>query len=104
MEFGFDRGDARTSFHPPWPEMEQIVVDADAGLVEFCAAALPAWVPPWRVHLRRLFPWEIYGPLARGVERVVTRIAASVRPGVVGVDAPVPVTSSKAVKRRRGRV
>jgi hypothetical protein len=47
--------------------MEKIVADADAGLVEFCVAALPVWVPPWKIWFRRLWPWEIYGPLARYV-------------------------------------
>ncbi|MQS10914.1 peptidase M14 [Streptomyces kaniharaensis] len=27
-----------TSFHPPWAEMEKIILDVDAGLVEFCLA------------------------------------------------------------------
>ncbi|MGI8808050.1 MAG: M14 family zinc carboxypeptidase [Acidimicrobiales bacterium] len=71
LEFGFPEDDVRTSFHPPWPEMEKIVVDADAGLVEFCAAALPRWVPPWIVAYRRLWPWEIYGPVAKRFEQVL---------------------------------
>ncbi len=29
-----------TNFHPPWPEMERIVREVDAGLVQFCLAAL----------------------------------------------------------------
>ncbi|MER5756040.1 M14 family metallopeptidase [Streptomyces sp. NPDC002088] len=29
-----------TSFQPPWPEMERIILDTDAGLVQFCVAAL----------------------------------------------------------------
>ncbi|WP_405366018.1 hypothetical protein [Kitasatospora sp. NBC_00039] len=29
-----------TIFQPLWPEMEQIVLDVDAGLVQFCLAAL----------------------------------------------------------------
>lgn len=78
LEFGFERGDARTSFHPPWPDMEQIVTDADAGLVEFCAAALPRWVPPWIVAYRRLWPWEIYGPLAKRVEQVIEPVLGAV--------------------------
>ncbi|MFE2285242.1 M14 family metallopeptidase [Streptomyces sp. NPDC059443] len=28
------------SFHPPWAEMEKIVLDVDAGLVQFCLTAL----------------------------------------------------------------
>ena len=79
LEFGFEQGDARTSFHPPWSEMEKIVADADAGLVEFCAAALPRWVPPWIVAYRRLWPWEIYGPLAKRFEEAFRPVL-----GVVG--------------------
>jgi murein tripeptide amidase MpaA len=75
LEFGFDQGDFRTSFHPPWPQMQQIVADADAGLVEFCSAALPVWVPPWVIAWRRLFPWEIYGPLANGIQQIVQGVA-----------------------------
>jgi hypothetical protein len=28
------------SFHPPWNEMERIILDVDAGLVQFCLAAI----------------------------------------------------------------
>ncbi|MFF9850715.1 M14 family metallopeptidase [Streptomyces litmocidini] len=33
VEWGMD-------FHPPWPEMKNIVLDVDAGLVQFCLSAL----------------------------------------------------------------
>ena len=36
LEFGLER-----DFHPPWPEMERIVADIDAGLVEFCLQPEP---------------------------------------------------------------
>ncbi|MCX5264951.1 M14 family metallopeptidase [Streptomyces sp. NBC_00199] len=28
------------SFHPPWPEMERIILDVDAGLLQFCLTAV----------------------------------------------------------------
>ncbi|MGW5421553.1 M14 family metallopeptidase [Streptomyces sp. NPDC003943] len=34
IEWGMD-------FHPPWSEMKKIVLDVDAGLVQFCLTALP---------------------------------------------------------------
>lgn len=33
IEWGMD-------FHPPWPEMKDIVLDVDAGLVQFCLSAI----------------------------------------------------------------
>ena len=78
LEFGYWTGDARTSFHPPWPEMEQIVAEIDAGLVELCAAAAPAWMPPWVVAWRHLWPWQIWDPLARSLEPLVRPILESV--------------------------
>jgi murein tripeptide amidase MpaA len=71
LEFGYWTGDVRTSFHPPWSEMEQIVAEIDAGMVEFCAAAAPAFVPPWEVAYRHLWPWQIWDPMVRTVEPVV---------------------------------
>jgi murein tripeptide amidase MpaA len=68
LEFNYWTGDSRTSFHPPWTEMEQIVPEIDAGLVELCAAAAPAWIPPWKVLWRRLWPWEIWDPMIRVIE------------------------------------
>ena len=78
LEFGYWTGDARTSFHPPWPEMEQIVAEIDAGLVEFCAAAAPAWIPPWVAAWRHLWPWQIWDPLARSLEPLVRPVLESV--------------------------
>jgi murein tripeptide amidase MpaA len=71
LEFYHWTGDSQTSFHPPWPEMEQIVAEIDAGMVEFCLAAVPRFVPPWYVEFRRLWPWQIWDPLARLVEPIV---------------------------------
>jgi murein tripeptide amidase MpaA len=41
VEFGLE-----PDFHPPWNEMEQIISDVDAGLVEFCLEAEPAMPIP----------------------------------------------------------
>ncbi|MFF5012836.1 M14 family metallopeptidase [Streptomyces sp. NPDC001165] len=40
LGFTIEWGDEPGGFHPPWPEMERIVLDVDAGLVQFCVAAL----------------------------------------------------------------
>jgi murein tripeptide amidase MpaA len=77
LEFGYWTGDSRSSFHPPWPEMEQIVAEVDAGLVELCAAATPAWVPPWMAAWRRLWPWEIWDPMIRQLEPVIRPLLES---------------------------
>jgi hypothetical protein len=82
--------------------MQNIVADADAGLMEFCAAALPVWVAPWIMWWRRLFPWEIYGPLAKTVEQNLERFAGVMeglgRRHEQGVptrrDAPAPAVPS----------
>jgi hypothetical protein len=37
------------------------------------------WVPPWVVWFRRLWPWEIYGPLARFVAEILGPIAERIR-------------------------
>jgi hypothetical protein len=65
IEFGYWTGDIRSSFHPPWAEMQNIVREIDAGLLELCDAAAPSWRWPWYVLYRRLWPWEIWDPLAR---------------------------------------
>jgi murein tripeptide amidase MpaA len=65
LEFGFPGADSRSSFHPPWPEMEQLVKEVDAGLLELCVAATPTWVPPWKILWRWLFPWQIWDPMIR---------------------------------------
>jgi murein tripeptide amidase MpaA len=74
LEFHYWTGDSQTAFHPPWPEMEQIVAEIDAGMVEFCLAAVPRFVPPWYVAFRRLWPWEIWDPLVRLAEPIVRPI------------------------------
>ena len=71
VEFGYWTGDYRTSFHPPWTEMEQIVPEIDAGMVELCRIAAPAWVPPWKLLWRRLWPWQIWDPMIRLFEPLV---------------------------------
>ncbi|MCC3773835.1 M14 family metallopeptidase [Streptomyces sp. UNOB3_S3] len=35
-----DPRSAEASFHPPWTEMKRIIKDVDAGLIQFCLAAL----------------------------------------------------------------
>lgn len=60
------------TFFPSWEEMEQIILDVDAGLVAFCLDAAPkfkpyfyfCWWKEWLVKAfwRRLFPPEIWGP------------------------------------------
>jgi murein tripeptide amidase MpaA len=71
LEFNYWTGDARTSFHPAWTEMEKIVPEVDAGLVELCAAAAPAWIPPWKILWRRLWPWQIWDPMIRLIEPLI---------------------------------
>ncbi|MFI8461430.1 M14 family metallopeptidase [Kitasatospora sp. NPDC085464] len=38
VEWGNDAAHSPNPFHPPWAEMERIVLDVDAGLVQFCLA------------------------------------------------------------------
>ncbi|WP_225827787.1 M14 family metallopeptidase [Streptomyces naphthomycinicus] len=40
LGFTVEWGDEAGGFHPPWAEMKRIVRDVDAGLVQFCLAAL----------------------------------------------------------------
>lgn len=82
LEFGYPTGDFRTSFHPPWPEMKQIVSEIDAGMLEFCSAALPRWKPPWEVAYRHLFPWQIWDPMVRVAEPVVRPVVERFFAGV----------------------
>lgn len=67
-------------FVPPWAEMDQIILDVNAGMVEFCLglarAAAPVW-PDGR-QSRRLFPWEIWGPMA-GAAAVVLGAVQAIR-------------------------
>ncbi|MFJ8623005.1 M14 family metallopeptidase [Kitasatospora sp. NPDC093550] len=39
VEWGNDAAHSPNPFHPPWAEMERIVLDVDAGLVQFCLSA-----------------------------------------------------------------
>jgi hypothetical protein len=54
--------------------MEQIVSEIDAGMIEFCLAALPTWTPPWEAAYRHLFPWQIWDPMVQIAEPVVRPI------------------------------
>lgn len=69
MEYGYDRGDFRSSFHPPWPEMEELVKEVDAGMVELCLVAAPIRLPPPKILWRWLFPWQIWDPMIRFLGR-----------------------------------
>lgn len=40
LGFTIEWGDTAGGFHPPWAEMERIILDVDAGLVRFCLTAL----------------------------------------------------------------
>jgi murein tripeptide amidase MpaA len=71
LEFGYWRNDYRDSFHPVWPEMEQIVGEIDAGMLELCAAAAPQFKLPWEALFRRLWPWQIWDPMIRAIGRLV---------------------------------
>jgi murein tripeptide amidase MpaA len=79
VEFGYWTGDYQTSFHPPWAEMEQIVAEIDAGMVEFCVAATPAFTWPWPWLFRRLWPWQIWDPMVRLLGRLVGPIIQQFR-------------------------
>lgn len=68
IEFNRDRTD---TFFPKWGEMQKIIRDMSAGLVQFCLDAVPIRRWPWIVCIlgnwwlafwRRLFPWELWGP------------------------------------------
>jgi murein tripeptide amidase MpaA len=58
LEFGKE-------FHPPWGEMEQIILDVNAGMLEFCLAAIPVHSPfPEYAEYRRLWRWQTLVPVA----------------------------------------
>ena len=68
IEFNRDRTD---TFFPSWGEMQKIIKDMSAGLVQFCLDAVPPRRWPWFICIigqwwlafwRRLFPWELWGP------------------------------------------
>ena len=80
LEFG-------TEFHPPWSEMEQIILDVNAGMIEFCRAAVPLADPlPHFVEWRRRWRWQIVVPvlglaaLVGGIA-VLDRVVRGRRPG-----------------------
>ena len=74
LEFGFRQTDTRSSFHPPWPEMAEIVKEVDAGMVELCLVAAPIWIPPWQKAWRWLFPWQIWDPMIRFFGRILIAV------------------------------
>jgi murein tripeptide amidase MpaA len=81
LEFG-------TEFHPPWAEMESIILDVNAGMLEFCLAAVPPADPfPEYSEWRRLFRWQTLVPvlglaaLAGGAWLAGRALAAARRPG-----------------------
>jgi murein tripeptide amidase MpaA len=74
LEFGYRQADTRSSFHPPWPQMAEIVKEVDAGMAELCLAASPIWIPPWTKAWRWLFPWQIWDPMIRFLGRILAVI------------------------------
>jgi murein tripeptide amidase MpaA len=81
LEFGYWTGDYRSSFSPPWAEMEHIIREIDAGMMALCLGA-PQIVPPAKILIRRLWPWEIWDPMVRALgrlARVVGRRVQAVR-------------------------
>jgi len=80
LEFGME-------FHPPWSEMEQIIFDVNAGMVEFCLAAVPLADPvPYYAEWRRLLRWQTLVPVLGvavvvGGIRILGRILRGGRPG-----------------------
>jgi murein tripeptide amidase MpaA len=79
LEFGYAASDFRTSFHPPWADMQQIVLEIDAGMFELCAAAAPSFRWPWFVLFRRLWPWQIWDPMTRFLDAFVRQILGAIR-------------------------
>ncbi|MBM2812205.1 MAG: cpt 2 [Chloroflexi bacterium] len=60
-------------FFPTWTEMEKIILDVDAGLVQFCLSTTPKsrwfdlfdwcwWKDRFWARWRRLFPPDLWGP------------------------------------------
>jgi murein tripeptide amidase MpaA len=69
VEFNRIRG----QFFPTWTEMEKIILDVDAGLIQFCLDATPSWKWLWIFDWcwwkqrfwaiwKRLFPPDLWGP------------------------------------------
>jgi murein tripeptide amidase MpaA len=81
------------TFFPPWPEMVDMILDVDAGLVALCAYARPrrisyilCWIRSrfWAIW-HRVFPpelWGPYGPWTRIVglaEEIADRVVTVIR-------------------------
>lgn len=85
------------TFFPTWAEMQDIILDVDAGLINLCEYATPSWIRVILCYLfswlfpfldrfltfwRRLFPPEIWGPygpwerIARQLERTIERFSS----------------------------
>ena len=82
------------TFFPTWAEMQDIILDMDAGLVRFCLNAVskypyvfsPCW---WREHhyeiWHRVFPpelWGPYGPWGRVEDELEATVSTIVEPVV----------------------
>jgi zinc carboxypeptidase len=80
LEFGL-------KFQPPWDEMERIILDVNAGMVEFCLAAVPVADPfPHYAEWRRLWRWQTLVPVLGlaavvGGIRILDRVVRGRRPG-----------------------
>jgi len=86
------------TFFPTWTEMEDIILDIDAGLINFCLGAVspypyvfsPCW---WRQHRyeiwHRVFPpelWGPYGPWGRIPEEIESAVSTVVNPIIRAID------------------
>ncbi|HXC74312.1 MAG TPA: M14 family metallopeptidase, partial [Sphingomicrobium sp.] len=80
------------SFFPTWTEMEPIIREISAGLVQFSLDAVPRWRPwIWCVILqwfyklwRRVWPWDLwgpYGPWERPLVEDIRPVEKNTRPG-----------------------
>ena len=76
-----------TEFHPPWAEMERIILDVNAGMLEFCLAAVPPpSLFPDYAEWRRLWRWQTLLPalglaaVAVGGIRVLQRLIGGGQP------------------------
>jgi murein tripeptide amidase MpaA len=73
------------TFLVEWAEMEQIILDVDAGLTAFCLRAAPGTVAyflhpcMWRLWFYRMF-WFLVPPEIRGPYGVWTRLPQWIRP------------------------
>jgi murein tripeptide amidase MpaA len=86
------------TFFPTWAEMEPMILDIDAGLINFCLGAVspypyvfsPCW---WRQHQyeiwHRVFPpelWGPYGPWGRIPEEFESAVSTIVNPIIHAID------------------